>query len=82
MSRYFVRKVSVGTGENARRGPFATESEARMILANEVEATYEAEAVLARHDIQLEVDEAVRSGFTEVKDKTGKVAYVFSIEQE
>jgi len=79
---YYVRKESVIDGEIVQRGPFATENEARMELANEVEETYASDSTLARRDIQQEVDEAVRTGHKEISDAVGNVVYAFSIEQE
>lgn len=79
---YFVYRRSAVGDECIRRGPFLTENEARMVLGNAVKEVYESDAALARHDIQLEVDDAVRTGFKEVKDAIGNLAFVFSIEQE
>lgn len=38
---YFVKEEIVETGSVTRRGPFATEGEARMVLANAVEQAYD-----------------------------------------
>jgi len=78
---YFVRKESVEGGV-VKLGSFPTMYEAGMELANEVEKVYEADASLARRDIQAEIDEAVRDGAKEITDAVGNIVYAFSIEQE
>ena len=79
---YFVLKKVAADGEKVRRGPFSTENEARMVLANEVEEAFASDSSLARRDVQAEVDEAVRFGAKEITDATGTVVFSFSIEQE
>jgi len=87
---YYVRKESVIDGEIIQRGPFATENEARMELANEVEETlgemFESSnrecLTGGMRDILAEVDEAVRMGSKEILDEAGNVVYAFSVERE
>ena len=45
---YIVKEENSQTGEVTRRGPFVTEQEARMALANAVEHAYDFNPLLAR----------------------------------
>ena len=45
---YVVKEEALQTGEVRRRGPFVTEQEARMALANAVEHAYDFNPLLAR----------------------------------
>lgn len=79
---YYIRKEGVADGEVTRRGPYGTENEARMILANEIEEAYASDSSLARRDVQDEVDAALRTGAAEITNDAGTVLYRISIERE
>lgn len=79
---YYIRKESVAGGEVTRRGPYGTESEARMILANEIEEAYASDSLLARRDVQDEVDAALRTGAAEIANDAGAVLCRISIERD
>ena len=49
---YTVKEECVQTGTARRRGPFVTEQEARMVLANAVEQAYDFNPQLAMADVR------------------------------
>ena len=59
---YMVKEEDMLSGEVRRRGPFVTEQEARMVLANAVEQAYDFNPQLAMADVRQEVEDAVRDG--------------------
>ena len=79
---YVVKEEDLQSGEVTRRGPYGTENEARMILANEIEEAYASDSSLARRDVQDEVDAALRTGAAEIANDAGTVLYRISIERE
>ena len=59
---YVVKEEDSQTGEVTRRGPFVTEQDARMALANAVEQAYDFNPQLATANVRQEVEDAVRDG--------------------
>ena len=58
---YVVKEEDLQTGEMTRRGPFVTEQEARMVLANAVEQAYDFNPQLATANVRQEVEKWIRS---------------------
>ena len=58
---YIVKEENSQTGEVTRRGPFVTEREARMALANAVEQAYDFNPQLATANVRQEVEKWIRS---------------------
>ena len=79
---YVVREVDSQTGEVTRRGPFVTEQQARMALANAVEQAYDLNPQLATANVRQEVEDAVRDGRKECYDAKGNLVCCYTIEQE
>ena len=77
---YFVKEEDFQTGEVRRRGPFVTEQEARMVLANAVEQAYDFNPQLAMADVRQEVEDAVRDGRKDCCDANGNLVCRYSIE--
>ena len=79
---YVVREEDSQTGEVTRRGPFVTEQEARMVLANAVEPAYDFDPQLATANVRQEVEDAVRDGRKDCLDARGNLVCCYTIEQE
>ena len=79
---YVVQEENSQTGEVTRRGPFVTEQEARMVLANAVEQAYDFNPQLAMANVRQEVEDAVRDGRKDCCDAKGNLVCRYSIEQE
>ena len=52
---YIVKEEELLSCEVRRRGPFVTEQEARMVLANAVEQAYDFNPQLATADVRQEI---------------------------
>ena len=82
---YYLHKESVLDGKVSQQGPYSTENEAKMALANALARTYEElmdwpDSPLNRQvDIRNEVESAVRTGEAEITNRKGTTLYVFSI---
>ena len=70
------------TGVVSRRGPFVTEQEARMVLANAVEQAYDFNPQLAMANVRQEVEDAVRDGRKDCCDAKGNLVCRYTNEQE
>ena len=79
---YVVKEEDSQTGEVTRRGPFVTEKEARMVLANAVEQAYDFNPQLAMANVRQEVEDAVRDGRKDCFDAKGNLVCRYTIEQE
>ena len=79
---YVVREEDSQTGAVTRRGPFVTEQEARMVLANAVEQAYDFNPQLATANVRQEVEDAVRGGRKDCLDAKGNLVCRYVIEQE
>ena len=79
---YVVREEDLQTGEVRRRGPFVTEQEARLALANAVEQAYDFNPQLATANVRQEVEDAVRDGCKDCLDAKGNLVCRYVIEQE
>ena len=79
---YVVREEDSQTGEVTRRGPFVTEQEARMALANAVEQAYDFNPQLAMANVRQEVADAVRDGRKDCLDAKGNLVCRYNIEQD
>ena len=79
---YMVKEENLLSDEVRRRGPFVTEQEARMVLANAVEQAYDFNPQLAMADVRQEVEDAVRDGRKDCCDAKGNLVCRYSIEQE
>ena len=79
---YIVKEEDSQTGEVTRRGPFVTEQEARMVLANAVEQAYDFNPQLATADVRQEVEDAVRDGHKDCFDAKGNLVCRYTVEQE
>ena len=79
---YVVREEDSQTGSVTRRGPFVTEQEARMVLANAVEQAYDFNPQLATDNVRQEVEDAVRDGRKDCLDAKGNLICRYVIEQE
>ena len=80
--RCVVKEEDLQTGEVTRRGPFVTEQEARMVLANAVEQAYDFDPQLATANVRQEVEDAVRDGRKDCLDARGNLVCCYTIEQE
>ena len=79
---YIVKEEDLLTREVRRRGPFVTEQETRMVLANAVEQAYDFNPQLATANVQQEIENAVRGGRKECFDAKGNLVCRYTIEQE
>ena len=79
---YVVKEEDLQTGEMTRRGPFVTEQEARMVLANAVEQAYDFNPQLATANVRQEVEDAFRDGDKDCLDVKGSLVCRYVIEQE
>ena len=79
---YVVKEEDSQTGEVMRRGPFVTEQEARMVLANAVEQAYDFNPQLATANVRQEVEDAVRDGHKDCFDAKGNLVCRYTVEQE
>ena len=79
---YVVKEEDLQTGEVTRRGPFVTEQEARMVLANAVEQAYDFNSQLATANVRQKVEDAVRDGRKDCYDAKGNLLCRYTIEQE
>ena len=79
---YVVKEEDLQTGEMTRRGPFVTEQEARMVLANAVEQAYDFNPQLATANVRQEVEDAVRDGHKDCYDAKGNLVCRYTVEQE
>ena len=79
---YVVKEEDLQTGEMTRRGPFVTEQEARMVLANAVEQAYDFNPQLATANVRQKVEDAVRDGRKDCYDAKGNLLCRYTIEQE
>ena len=79
---YVVKEEDSQTGEVTRRGPFVTEQDARMALANAVEQAYDFNPQLATANVRQEVEDAVRDGRKDCFDAKGNLVCRYVIEQE
>ena len=77
-----VKEEDLQIGEVTRRGPFVTEQEARMALANAVEQAYDFNPQLATANVRQEVEDAVRDGRKNCRDAKGNLVCCYVIEQE
>ena len=79
---YIVKEEILQFGAVKRRGPFVTEQEARMVLANAVEQAYDFNPQLATANVRQEVEDAVRDGCKDCFDAKGNLVCRYTIEQE
>ena len=79
---YMVKEEDLLSGEVRRRGPFVTEQEARMALANAVEQAYDFNPQLATANVRQEIENAVRDGCKDCFDAKGNLVCRYTIEQE
>ena len=79
---YVVQEEDLQTGEVTRRGPFLTEQEARLVLANAVEQAYDFNSQLATANVRQEVEDAVRDGRKDCLDAKGNLVCRYALEQE
>ena len=79
---YVVKEEDLQSGEVTRRGPFVTEQEARLTLANAVEHAYDFNPQLATANVRQEVEDAVRDGCKDCLDAKGNLVCRYVIEQE
>ena len=77
---YIVKDEDLQTGEMTRRGPFVTEQEARIVLANAVEQAYDFNPQLATANVRQEVEDAVRDGRKDCIDAKGNLVCRYTIE--
>ena len=77
---YVVREEDSQTGEVTRRGPFVTEQEARMALANAVEQAYDFKPQLATANVRQEIENAVRDGRKDCCDAKGNLVCRYTLE--
>ena len=68
---YVVKEEDLQIGDVTRRGPFVTEQEARMVLANAVEQAYDFNPQLATANVRQEVEDAVRDNRETTEDNRG-----------
>ena len=78
---YIVKEEDLQAGEVTRRGPFVTEQEARMVLANAVEQAYDFKPQLATANVRQKVEDAVRDGRKDCCDAKGNLICRYTIEQ-
>ena len=79
---YVVKEEDLQTGEVTRRGPFVTEQEARMVLANAVEQAYDFNSQLATANVRQKVEDAVRDGCKGCFDAKGNLVCHYTVDQE
>ena len=79
---YIVKEENFQFGAVKRRGPFVTEQEARMVLANAVEQAYDFDSRLAMANVRQEVEDAVRDGRKDCLDAKGNLVCRYTVEQE
>ena len=79
---YVVKEEGSQTGEVTRRGPFVTEQEARMVLANAVEQAYDFNPQLATANVRQGIENTVRDGRKDCCDAKGNLVCRYTIEQE
>ena len=79
---YIVKEEDLLAREVRRRGPFVTEQEARMVLANAVEQAYDFNPQLATANVRQEIENAVRDGRKDCFDAKGNLVCRYTIEQE
>ena len=79
---YIVMEENLQTREVTRRGPFVTEQEARMALANAVEQAYDFKPQLATANVRQEIENAVRDGRKDCGVANGNLVCRYTIEQE
>ena len=79
---YIVKEEDLLSGEVRRRGPFVTEQEARMALANAVEQAYDFNPQLATANVRQEIENAVRDGCKDCFDAKVNLVCRYTIEQE
>ena len=79
---YIVKEEDLLAREVRRRGPFVTEQEARMALANAVEQAYDFNPQLATANVRQEVEDAVRDGRKDCLDAKGNLVCRYTVEQE
>ena len=79
---YVVKEEDLQIGDVTRRGPFVTEQEARMVLANAVEQAYDFNPQLATANVRREVEDAVRDDRKDCFDAKGNLVCRYTVEQE
>lgn len=79
---YFVRKEVLLDGAVVRLGPFATDQEARLALANALEVLYDDNPALDFGDRPCEIEDAFLDGQKDLPDASGTILYSLSIVQE
>ena len=79
---YIVKEEDLLAREVRRRGPFVTEQEARMALANAVEQAYDFNPQLATANVRQEIANAVRDGRKDCFDAKGNLVCRYTVEQE
>ena len=79
---YMVKEEELLARVVTRRGPFVTEQEARMVLANAVEQAYDFNPQLAMADVRQEIENAVRDGRKDCLDAKGNLVCRYTVEQE
>ena len=79
---YIVVEKNLRTGEVTRRGAYATNQEARLALANALEALYDANPALDFGDRPREIEDAFLDGQKDLPDASGTILYSLSIIQE
>ena len=79
---YVVKEEDSQSGEVTQRGPFVTEQEARLVLANAVEQAYDFNSQLATANVRQEVVDAVRDGRKDCLDVKGNLVCRYTLEQE
>ena len=77
---YIVKEEDLLAREVRRRGPFVTEQEARMVLANAVEQAYDFNPQLATANVRQEIENAVRDGRKDCFDAKGNLVCRYTIE--
>ena len=79
---YVVKEENAQAGEVTRRGPFVTEQESRLALANAVEQAYDFKPQLATANVRQEVEDAVRDGCKDCLDAKGNLVCRYTGEQD
>ena len=79
---YIVKEEDSQCEVTKRRGPFVTEQEALMVLANAVEQAYDFNPQLATANVRQEVEDAVRDGRKDCLDAKGNLVCRYTVEQE
>ena len=80
--RYTVCRMEHKSGQIAFLDSFGTEDEAKMYLANAVEAVIADRSDLSDRDIREQVDKAVRDGRFEVRNASGERDTYYYIDKE